>query len=152
MAGQTHLVYYAEEVVAGELGDDRRVEEHELEAFAARVLTKAGWECDSPVVFALDLTDESEWSGRIDYRNGEPVVRLHPKLLFERTIVHELAHWVDPRDGHGPRFCANYLELLLAAQGLEVASELLATFLDLGVEVDQEWIPADLLGGGVITL
>lgn len=128
---QRSAVYLAEELASDafadtELGD---VPADELAEFAARTLTAAGWTFNRPT-FVLDVPDHADWSGWHEGATG--AIHLHPRLLSPDTILHELAHWVDPRGGHGPRFCSDHVELVRAGIGDEYAEVLLAAYRDFG--------------------
>lgn len=110
----------------------------DLEGFASKVLAGAGWSIGSPPTFRFDVADESASAGWHEGATG--VIHLHPRLLTYRTVLHELAHWVDPRDGHGSRFCANHVELMRAAFGDAAANDMLSTYREWCVSVDMEWL------------
>lgn len=139
---QRSAVYGAQECAAAEMyTDDAWVDSAALDTFATSVLTAVGWQADPGPVFALDVPDDSEFAGWHEGATG--VIHLHPQLLSRWTVLHELAHWVDNRDGHGPRFCANFLELVRAGIGHEAERELLDAFESFGVEVDETWLHVD---------
>lgn len=115
-----------------------RVPAAELTEFTSRALDAAGWDAGMRPTFALDVADDSNFSG---WHSGvEREIHLHPRLLDPWTVLHEVAHWLDNRDGHGPRFCANYASLVRAGLGQEAAEELLAQFEVFGVDVDMDWL------------
>lgn len=149
---QRDAVYLAEELarenVEGVLNIEvPRLLAEELPGFAARALEGAGWEVDEQPTFVFDVPDDGNVPGlglaeaaSAWHEGATGFIHLHPRLLDPWTVVHELAHWVDSRDRHGPRFCANYVGLVRAALGDHAAEELLALFAEHGVELDGERI------------
>jgi hypothetical protein len=135
---QRDSVYYAQ-ACAEEVCDiePAYLSPDDLERFARQALEAAGWGAVIPT-FVLDVPDDAAWSGW--HEADTRVIHLHPRLLSPWTVLHELAHWVDPRGGHSPRFCANHVELVRAGLGDDAADELLYAYADHGVEVDQTWL------------
>jgi hypothetical protein len=117
--------------------EDHLIPPDELQSFATLVVERSGWETDPPAEFVLDVPDESEFSGWVDKAG---VIHLHPNLVRPWIVLHELAHYVDPRDGHGPRFCANFLQFVSVELGAEAADVVRDVFNQFSVEVDDEWI------------
>lgn len=139
MDPQREAVYAAEEEAVADYFpelDDLTVER--VEMFAAEALDRAGWRVEGSPKFDFDVSDDSGSSGWYEASTG--VIHLHPRLLYADKVLHELAHWVDPRDGHGPRFCANHLLLVRAALGDDAADGLLWSYQEYGVTVDMEWL------------
>lgn len=118
-------------VVVEDLSPDKLV------GFSVEVLEAAGWDVSRPPEFVLDVPDDSELSGHAGASN---VIHLHPRMLSPWTVLHELAHWIDNRDGHGARFCANLVGLVRAGIGPDDAERLLEEFRDRDVPVDVEWL------------
>jgi hypothetical protein len=44
-------------------------------------------------------------------------IHLHRKLFNPWLVLHELAHWIDPREGHSHRWAYINVELVIAAIG-----------------------------------
>jgi len=67
---------------------------------------------------------------------SESHIALHPEWGLTRLVIaHELAHVIVRRthgyygaQGHGPEFCAVYLDLVQAALGIEVRNQLIESF------------------------
>lgn len=140
---QRNSVYAAEELAQETLFDGgfeepERLTPSSLTLFVRRALDAAGWEDAGQPTVVLDVADEDERAAWHEASTG--VIHLHPCLLRPWIVLHELAHWVDPREGHGPRFCANLLLLIRGALGPEAGQSLLGAFDELDVEVDQEWL------------
>lgn len=56
------------------------------------------------------MADQSDRS-RLVLEDG---IHLHPKLLDPWVLLHELAHFIDPRAGQSPRWAYLYVELVSA--------------------------------------
>lgn len=142
MHDQQDAVYVAEERAWEELGLDlSTIDPSTLRDFARTALSKAGCEGDAEPVFALDVPDDHDLSGWHAGKDG--VIHLHPRLLRPEIVLHELAHWIRPRDGHGPQFCGMYLSLVCGTLGTEAADELETAFEEFGVRVDRSWYAGD---------
>lgn len=140
---QRDRVYAAEELALEELYDSGSKEPEwltpsSLAGFVQRALDTVGWETACQPTIVLDVVDEDERSGWHEASTG--VIHLHPRLLKPWIVLHELAHWVDPRGGHGPRFCANFVLLVRGSLGPEAAQALLTALGELDVDVDEEWL------------
>lgn len=138
---QRAAVYYAEEVAAESMGGLPDVPMGEVVEFVRAAMVATGWtgwgdECAVPA-FAFDVADDDWHSGWHEAATG--VIHLHARLLGPVTILHELAHWLRPRDGHGPQFCGVYVSLVRAGVGPEAAAELHAALVDAGADVDKSW-------------
>lgn len=117
--------------------DDELVAVDQLPAFINEAIARAGFGCEGPTV-ELDVPDDSPFSGW--YSQEEDVMHLHPRLLHRATVLHELAHWGRPDDGHGPQFRALLVSLIRAQMGSEHADILLAEFSERGLPVDPGWL------------
>lgn len=147
---QRDTVYLAEqavaELLAAELDGLDQLQVADLVPFAQNVMQRAGWSGDAPPTFVLDVADDDDVAAWHEGLTGD--IHLHPKLLDRWTVLHEVAHWLRPRDGHGPQFCGVLVDLIDAGIGAEAGVELLAAFADLGVDVDTSW--CDVLAGQVV--
>jgi hypothetical protein len=145
---QRDTVYRAEEQAIGEsyaLGDDP-IPVDDLATFVATVVAGAGWEVAHLPTFVVDVPDEGDYSAW--HEGGTGTIHLHPKLIWPWTVLHEVAHWLRPRDGirptyHGPTFSGVLVGLWHAAFGWHDASTLRETFRDFGVDVDDSWHELD---------
>lgn len=137
MIGQRDAVYGAEEWAWENLCLDLPpVAPDALQFFAQEAMRKSGWRDDSAPVFMLDVPDEHNRSGWVD---GDHVIHLHPRLLRPELVLHELAHWLRPGEGHGPQFCGVYLGLVYGMLGAEAGAGLEAAYDAFGVTVDRTW-------------
>lgn len=109
----------------------------ELATYATNVLRDAGWVGDCVPDFVLDVADEDDVSGWHQAVTG--TLHLHPRLLNPWIVLHELAHWLRPRDGHGPEFCGVLVGLVGAALGELAAMGLREQYRDCGVSVNESW-------------
>lgn len=111
--------------------------------FAERTIAAAGWSGDGPpVVVVFDVDAEAE--DRAGYFTlPERAIHLDPRLATPFVVLHEVAHFVDWRDEHGPRFVAILYGLLRATYGADLAEYYLAEIDAEGCPVDWEWIQID---------
>jgi hypothetical protein len=121
---------YADEAT-GQL-ERAKLAPEQLSDFAQDVLQRAGYGGAEPT-FVLDVADDDDFSGRVE---PDGTIHLHPQLLDPWIIVHELAHFIDPRAEHGPRFAAHLYNLMVTAFGTDVGHALLSGFDQYGVDVD----------------
>jgi hypothetical protein len=139
-------VYLAEEEWStGEWSDDWGDEylrslssPEDVVAYMQAALVAGGWTVEAPPVVAFDVPDDSDLAGV--HTGADKIIHLHPKLLRPGILLHELAHWVDDREGHGPRFQAAMVSLVDAALGEAVARDLYAAYRHHGLRPD----PLDL--------
>ena len=107
----------------------------DVAAFADEVMRAGGWVGRSPVV-VFDVPDDDDRAG---WANLD-AIHLHPRLCDHWTVVHELAHHIDPRDGHDDRWVAIMIRLIGVVFGDEVRKRLLEEYDAAGVPVDREWL------------
>lgn len=107
----------------------------DVAAYAGKVMRAAGWVGPDPVVL-FDVPDDDDHPGRVDLEG----IHLHPKLCTHWTVVHEVAHWLDPRGGHDGRWAATMILLTRVAFGEAVSERLLEEYQAAGVPVDQRWL------------
>lgn len=126
--------YYEAETVAQEecfdVSDDP-IAPGDVPAFLARAMTAAGYDpADGPPPVVLyDIEDESRWSGLVD----DAGIHLHPKVVRPWLLLHELAHWLDPRAGHSPRWAYNFAQMVDGVLGVEPGARLRAEFDERGL-------------------
>jgi hypothetical protein len=112
----------------------------ELSTFAASVLSRAGWQVNTPPRFVLDVPDDVGDANEAAWHEGATrVIHLHPNLLDPGTVLHELAHWLRPCDGHGPEFCGVHLGLVRVGISERAAELLREAYRESDVEVDETW-------------
>jgi hypothetical protein len=126
--------------------EPEQVAADELQAFARSALVAAGWTCgsDEPT-FVLDVPDEADYSAWHEGATG--IIHLHPMLLNQDIVLHELAHWCHPTNGHDAQFCGFLVELWHAVFGWEAAYELRSAFRDFQANVEDTWHSLDLTSG-----
>jgi len=84
------------------IGDDLAPDE--VSDFIAGALAAAGWTAESAPLVVYDVPDDHELSGWVDQEGS---IHLHPRLVGRWTVLHELAHWLDPRGGRRRRRCCS---------------------------------------------
>lgn len=134
---QTTHVYTAEECLWEEYEDtgDEALESDEVRDFIHRTMEAAGWDGDALPSLHFDIPDDDWRAGEL----GDDGIHLHPQLLRSSVVLHEVAHWLRPADGHGPEFCGTYIGLIRAAFGDDVGDRLGELYEELGVPVDASW-------------
>lgn len=138
---QRDRVYAALELAeADSLVSDEWLSPSDLPEFVASALAAADMEADPQPSIELDVEPDDPLTGWCSASTR--VIHLDPRLLSPWTVLHELAHWVDLRDGHGPRFCANLILLVEGTLGVEASDCLWAAFAEEEVQVDEDWLPA----------
>lgn len=107
--------------------------------YMKEALVAAGFGASAAPIVQFDLAGPGAMSGvhTVDDR----VIHLHPDVLRHGLLLHELAHWIDPRDGHGPMFQGNLVTLVDAVLGQEPATDLLDAYRHHGLEPDQWRLP-----------
>lgn len=145
MDRQTRMdaVYHAEDLVQEWVGDYGQghpdyLLPDQVEGFLSRALQRAGWAGGASPTVVMDIPDDSELAGQLDARDGRSI-HLHPRLLSPWTVLHELAHWLRPLDGHGAEFRGVMVGLIRGMFGNETADELAATYKGQGVPADLVW-------------
>jgi hypothetical protein len=108
----------------------------ELRGFVDRTVAQSGCIADPPEIH-FEVPDESDFAGWAN----DGGIHLHPRLLRPWTVLHELAHWLDLGDGHGARFCANFLSVVEAGLGRDAAEALATSFARFEVDVDENYAP-----------
>lgn len=125
--------YYEAETVATEecyeVNDDP-IAADDVPDFLARAMATAGYDpADNHPPVLFDIEDESRWAGLVN----EAGIHLHPKLTRPWILLHELAHWLDPRAGHGTRWAHNYAAMVDGMLGTEAGARLRAEFDERGL-------------------
>ncbi len=133
--------YFAEELAKELLDEERQLDPADLSDFVGRVIADAGWQCDEPPTIVLDVSDDSDYSAWHEGATG--TIHLHPKLLAPLTVLHKVAHWLRPRDRHGPQFRGTLVALIHAAEGHETAQVFLLAFEEQGVPADPAYSACD---------
>jgi hypothetical protein len=142
---QRERAYAAEEQAQlehSDYEDEDDLTPEQLRPYVLDVMARAGWSHgDDGPSFVLDVPDEvgeTDEAGWVDGVTG--TIHLHPRLLDPWTVLHEVAHWLRPRDGHGPRWAAVFVGLIRAGVGTEAGERLLTAYEVHGVEVDPGWL------------
>ena len=120
------LYYEADEAAYEQWHDDREhwmLNRHEVGSFLAWATELGGYSGGDPPVVIFDAAS-SDKAAFVDPEG----IHLHPKLLEAWTLLHELAHFIDPRAGHSPRWAFIYVELVSAAIGSEAGALLRREF------------------------
>ena len=135
----TSLAYYEAE--------ERWIEDHVDDAedklpaaavphFIDGVLSRSDFATPSRPTIKWDVSDGDEVSGRYD--PIDDALHFHPRILRKSLVLHELAHWVDPRpsdgQGHGAVFLDVLAELVAVEFG-DTAAEWLRRYVE-----DPEWL------------
>ena len=140
--------HWEDEELWGELSEES-IPPAEVPAFLISALAAIGSSGGPHPEVVWDVLDDSDWSGYLGGADGR--LHLHPKLTDRPLLLHELAHWCDNRDGHGPQFCSNYLDLIDAVLGPAACAVLAAAFERHGVEVEDWGPPAEGWPSGAST-
>ena len=90
----------------------------DVPAYFARALESAGYDPVPGPVILWDVEGDSRWFGYVD----DEGIHLHPRMFRPVGLLHELAHWIDPRGGHTSRWAYIYLELVTNMLGQEAAA------------------------------
>ncbi len=120
---------WREDWINCELGDDvDRLTQEEAAAFVADVLARSDFGTEDRPSIVWDVPDDSELSGRYD--PADDALHLHPRIIRKSLVLHELAHWIDPRprdgQGHGSAFLETFTTLIGPAFGEDAAAALRA--------------------------
>ena len=110
----------------------------QVSAFAVSTMQKAGWKGTVPTI-EFDVPDEHHFAGW--YSGRDHVIHLHSRLLSPTTVLHELTHWLDNRDRHGPIFQGNFVSLIDAAYGEDASRLLLDHYVEHGLTPDPWRLP-----------
>lgn len=110
--------------------------------FYLGVLVADGCDVVEPPQVVFDISSESDFSGA--HGGADGVIHLHPDLTGPTHLLHELSHWLDDRDGHGPIFQANMVRLVDVAIGREAAVELLCAYRSGGLMPNRWRLPDDI--------
>lgn len=137
-------VYDAEEVWWMETCDESEEDETHLEPemvvpYMVAALQAGGWTTSERPVVLFDISTASGFSGA--HRPTSSTIHLHPELCSPDHVLHELSHWIDDQDGHGPIHQANMVTLVHAAIGSEAAQHLLRTYRSFGLHPDEGLLP-----------
>ena len=129
--------YDAESEAAGNGPEEVYLTPEELPGFCAGALAGAGWGGDSLPTFEFDVPDDDELAGWHEGATG--VIHMHPRLLSRWHVLHELAHWLRPLDGHGAQYTGTMVGLVRAVMGERTARGLLEDYRVRGLPVDEGW-------------
>jgi hypothetical protein len=141
------LVYDAEEAAVleytnshGDWSDDApAMKQEDIPGFFRRVMDATGWAgCHLPEV-RFDIPDDHHARGIHHFGPDGEYLRFHPRLLTQWNVLHELAHWLRPRDGHGPQFCGVLTGLIRSGIDENAARILQEQYAAHGVHVDMGW-------------
>lgn len=131
-------VYAAEELVCeGLLDDVLAVRPDEVGGLCSEIAAGAGWVGYDPGCGSIPLTfrvlfdlpaDNPELAGLAGWVDPQGTIHLDPRFLNRWTVVHELAHAIDGRDGHSEGFRQRLVELVAVAFGSEIADQLRIEF------------------------
>ena len=108
--------------------------------FMLFALDKTGWETDEVPRVVFDLTRDDEVVGVVS--GVDRCIHLNPELLSPQLVLHELAHWLDGRDGHGPRFQATFIDFIDRLYGGEASAALFCGLMEEGLEPDVWGLPS----------
>lgn len=121
--------------------DEPKMDPENVLDFIDSVLRRAEWPQDPPTV-VFDVQDDDDFSGKVTA--ADEVIHLHPRLLSRPTVLHEVAHWLDLREGHGPIFQGNLLTLIDAEFGTEAAVLLYDCLTEQGLVPDPWRLPESM--------
>lgn len=126
LAKERELVYAAEQGTVETIYDLWEnaetllaIEPDEAERFCSDVASATGWTGEFRVVF--DGADSEDRGGWVDV---DGTIHLDPRILDRWIVLHELAHALDTRDGHGAIFRSRLAALVEAGLGGDVADVL----------------------------
>lgn len=119
-------------------GDLPHIEAAELDGWLSNIQRRAGLIGGASPTFAFDVTDEDDLAAWHQGHTG--AIHLHPRLIHPVIVLHEVAHWIRPADGHGAQWAAVFVGLIGAGLGEQARVELLEAFRDCGVPVDESWM------------
>lgn len=143
IADPDHAVYFAEECGWEMVDEDVAEMAHavmlpeEVSAFALLTLRAAGYDIDEAPTFVYDIPDDAYFAGQ--YVGATDVIRLHPMTATRSVVLHELAHWTRPRDGHRSQYCGSHLHLIGAAFDRWTRNEMAHAYVEAGIGVDWNW-------------
>lgn len=130
-------VYEAEEMWLDYLSDqDLRLDAEEVGPFISECLRSAGLETDElpRVLFDVGVGEFSAW-----HSGADGSLHFDIRVVSRDKVIHELAHWLRPRDGHGAQWAGTLLGLAKAAFGDDAAAQLRAEFDFAGIDADEGW-------------
>ena len=140
-----NAVYDAEEVWWMEICDESEEDEatylepETVVPYMVAALQAGGWSTSVRPVVLFDISTASGFTGL--HRPTSSTIHLHPELCSPDAVLHELSHWIDNRDGHGPIHQANMVTLVDGALGSEAALHLLRTYRSFGLSPDEDRLP-----------
>ena len=107
----------------------------ELDAFALETLNAAYRSKVRPPTFSVDTPPDIHWNS--EHRGGNWIVHLNPSQLSRWTVLHEMAHWLVPFDGHGEIFRTVHCRLVGAALGGFAREHLIRKYAKFGVPIEE---------------
>ena len=113
-----------------------RLPQDEVEAFVRKALKGAGWAFVKLPEIRVDLPDDDWRAANFHVGEDGQYFNFHPMCLNPFTILHEIAHWLRPMDGHGPEFRGANVGLVRAALGEDAASFMLDRYAAFELTVD----------------
>jgi hypothetical protein len=119
------------------------LQEEKVESFVRSVLDSLGETARALPIVECGSTGHDALAGKYDYERD--VILLDTFELNRWRVLHEMAHWLDPkaRSGdpdHGPIFRILFHALISAGLGEEAGSKLAEMFAEFGVPLgDQNW-------------
>lgn len=102
-----------------------------VQAYVAGITDSEWWAERCPVQACVEVhssAGDSNWAGWSNHEEHAVWVNLE-----QRVVLHELAHLLTPRQGHGPGFARVYLELVREHMGFHAYGALRAAFSAHGV-------------------
>lgn len=140
-------VYAAEEAFAERLADDldhddpdAHLDPADVPGFMVDTLNRSDWGVsdwsldDLPEV-RFDVPDDSDLAG-VHGGASTGAIHLHPKLARPTVVLHELAHWLRPHDGHEDPFRSTFVGLIEVALGDWAADLLREAYAERGLSHD----------------
>lgn len=113
----------------------------ETTAFMRKTLDSLGEVAREVVDVEFGSTGHAALAGRYDFERN--VIQLDTTELNRWKVLHEMAHWLDPkaRSGepdHGPAFRVLYRTLVATALGDEAGAMLVSMFTEFGVPCGED--------------
>ena len=138
-AARVHAAESAMELFVGYGGPkiltDRPCCDRNWMLFALETLNAAYRSKVRPPTFSVDTPPDIHWTGA--HRGGNWIVHLNPSQLSRWTVLHEMAHWLVPFDGHGEVFRTVHCRLVGAALGGFAREHLIRNYAKFGVPIKE---------------